>query len=211
MTSSKPAEASTDPNRGARTLFSIVGGLLLVVALYLLAFGGGADQYAADSTAQADADQRRSDVVDAATQTKMPDQDTTTRVRGASALPAPAASAMSGQNVTAARTPLQLTEHDAPPPTAPRPAPATIIVSSEIIQQRLQTLFGEDGDFDPVRVDGMRIRVYGRSPSNARVSQFLRAIVDRDAAMAPELVSVMQRDGAIHFEIMLRPGTLSAP
>ena len=210
MTSSKPAEASTDPNRGARTLFSIVGGLLVVVALYLLAFGGGADQHAGDSTAQADADQRRSDVVDTATQTKMPDQDTATRVRVASALPAPAESVMSGQNVTAARTP-QLTEQNAPPPAAPRPATATIIVSSEIIQQRLQTLFGEDGHIEPVRVDGMRIRVYGRSPSNARVSQFLRALVDRDAAMAPELVSVMQRDGAIHFEIMLRPGTLSAP
>lgn len=210
MKHARPKTVSTGRTGRFPTLF--FGGLLAIGVLYWLAFGQGADRNSGSSEnqpAQSEDGHETSRVSAGPAQRPAPDQAPPTRVRNAPDPTAQVAMAITSERDTLSRSPAPSAYGT--PETANASPAAPTFASNEIIQQRLQDLFGNDGQIEPVRIDGARIRVSGRSPSNARVSQFLRAIDQHDAAMAPELLSIAQRDGAIHFEIMLRPGALSAP
>ena len=53
-----------------------------------------------------------------------------------------------------------------------------------------------------LRIDGNRTNINGISPTNAKVSQFLRNLTESQNFTRVELVSVAQKGGAMHFVIM---------
>jgi hypothetical protein len=81
--------------------------------------------------------------------------------------------------------------------------------SEDTIRQRLGVLKVGDAVITQVRVDTNRVYVSGHAASNALISQLLRAIATTDEKASPDLVSVHQRDGRIHFEMMIKPCALT--
>ena len=53
-----------------------------------------------------------------------------------------------------------------------------------------------------LRIDGNRVNINGISPTNAKVSQFLRNLTQSSNFTRVDLVSVEQKGGAMHFVIM---------
>ena len=53
-----------------------------------------------------------------------------------------------------------------------------------------------------LRIDGTRANINGISPTNAKVSQFLRNLTQSPGFTRVDLVSIEQKNGAMHFVIM---------
>ncbi len=88
-------------------------------------------------------------------------------------------------------------------------ASAPRFASEASIRERIQSL-----DFLGARIvrvtlaDG-RARISGSAKSNAEVSKLMRAIDERDSGAAVELASIRQDAGRMHFEILIKPCSLT--
>ncbi len=83
--------------------------------------------------------------------------------------------------------------------------------SEEVIRKRLLALGNGNVMIVQVIVNDNHVQLKGNAASNAAVSQLMRSMVEADEKVIPDLVSLRQQDGRIHFEIMIKPGILTAP
>jgi hypothetical protein len=90
-------------------------------------------------------------------------------------------------------------------------AAAPQFASEDVIRQRLLALGNGDAVISEVIVKDNRVQLNGNAASNAAVSQLMRSMVVADENVMPDLLSIRQQDRRIYFEIMIRPGILTAP
>lgn len=83
-----------------------------------------------------------------------------------------------------------------------RAEPAGATMSEAKANVALQALLPSGVFFDTFKLDGRRVQVSGNAPSNALVSQFLRAIDTSAAFEKVELIEVQQVNGRIHYKLM---------
>jgi hypothetical protein len=90
-------------------------------------------------------------------------------------------------------------------------AAAPQFASEDVIRQRLAALGNPDVVISEVIVKADRVQLDGNAASNAAVSQVMRSMVVADENVMPDLLSIRQQDRRIYFEIMIKPGILTAP
>lgn len=71
----------------------------------------------------------------------------------------------------------------------------------EAVQAALRALLPPEAVVDTVTIDGQRVRASGSSPSNAKVSQFMRSIEESADFEAVELEQISQSGNRMHYEL----------